>query len=93
MSDTDSTQIILDRLSEIHTDLGHFRKECTASLGELKQRTTAVETVVQPFFANDGGREKTQEQIDSLNKTKWYGLGFVAAITTGGHWLLHKLGI
>jgi hypothetical protein len=90
---SEANDLILDRLNQIHNDLGEFRTETTRNFSEYGQRVTALETQVEPFFENDGGRSKMQDQIDSLNRVRWYGMGVMAAITTGSHWILHKIGI
>ena len=82
-----------DQISNlILEELRGLRSEVTDGFSELKQRTTAVETHVVPFFETDGGLDKINEKINGLSRTKWYAMGGIA--TMGGlHVLLKKLGL
>jgi hypothetical protein len=82
-----------DQISNlILEELRGLRSEVTDGFSELKQRTTAVETHVVPFFENDGGLDKIQQQIDGLSRTKWYAMGGIASMG-GLHFLLKRLGL
>ena len=70
-----------------------MRRDMSEGFSDLKQRTTAIETTITPFFANDGEKKHMQNEIESLKQTKWYGLGFIAAISMAGHYIAHKLGL
>lgn len=90
---SDTNDLILNTLQQLHSDLSDFRTETSQNFLDLKPRVSAVEAQIHPFFETDGGREKMQDQIDSLNKARWYGVGVIAGLTTIGHYILHKLGI
>jgi hypothetical protein len=90
---SDNNDLILSSLQQLHSDLSTFRSETNTNFSDMKQRTTALETQVVPFFANDGDLNKMKDQIDSLNRTKWYGLGALGVLSTGVHYILHKLGV
>lgn len=83
-----------DQISElILSELQALRKDVNNGFLETKQRLTAVETVTEPFFANDGGLSVIHSDINDLKRTKYYGLGFVAAVTVGIDWVFRKFGI
>lgn len=83
-----------DQVSEIILDeLRGLRTEVREGFSETKQRLTAIESVTEPFFDNEGGRVKMQEDIDSLKKTKYAVIGGAGVITTAGHYILHLLGV
>lgn len=83
-----------DQISElILSELQALRKDVNNGFLETKQRLTAVETVTEPFFANDGGLSLIHEDINDLKRTKYYGLGFVAAGSVAINWLLRKFGV
>lgn len=70
-----------------------LRTQVTEGFEETKQRLTAVETTIRPFFEQDGDKDKLEARVTSLENTKWYGLGFIGAVSLAGHWLAHKLGL
>lgn len=84
--------IILEELRGIRSDVKDFRSDVQEGFSETKQRLTALETVTEPFFANEGGKSKIQEDIDGLKRSKYMVLGGAGAITTLGHYILHFFG-
>lgn len=79
----DINEIILDEIRGLRTQV-------TEGFEETKQRLTAVETTIKPFFETDGEKAQMLEDIADLQKTKWYGLGFVGAVSLFGHWIAHR---
>lgn len=83
-----------DQISNlILTEIRDMRRDMSDGFSDLKQRTTAIETTITPFFANDGEKKQMQNEIDKLRQTKWYGLGFIGAVSLVGHYVAHKLGL
>lgn len=70
-------------------ELRGLREEVREGFSETKQRLTAIESVTEPFFANDGEKVKIQDDIDGLKKAKYAVLGGAGILTTAGHFLLH----
>lgn len=83
-----------DQISNlILEELRGLRTEVTDGFSETKQRLTAVETQIAPFFANDGEKAKMQDEIDKLKQIKWYGIGFIGALSLAGNYLMRKIGL
>ena len=81
-------------LSElILTEIRDTRKELNEGFTELRQRSTALETTIEPFFEQGGDKDQIEAEISSLQKTKYYALGGAGVLTTLGHWLLHKFNL
>lgn len=83
---SESFDLILEELRDLRADMNDGFKE-------VLQRTTAVETHTEPFFANGGGLAIVQRDIEGLKRTKYMVVGAAGVLTTAGHWLLHKLGV
>jgi hypothetical protein len=81
----------------ILSEIQGMRKELNEGFTETKQRITAIETNTTPFFETDGGKDKIQEQLDDLKKSKWMvmgGAGVLSGTITGlVHTITKKLGI
>ncbi len=77
----------------ILSEIQGMRQELNEGFSETKQRITAIETHTDPFFETDGGKDKIQEQLDDLKRSKWMVLGGAGVLTSLGHYILHKLGI
>jgi uncharacterized coiled-coil DUF342 family protein len=86
MPDININELILNELRDT-------RKEMNEGFTELRQRSTALETNVIPFFQTDGDLDKIQNDIKELNKSKWIVLGGAGALSGLLHTLLKKLGI
>jgi len=77
----------------ILSELRDTRKEMNEEFTELRQRSTAIETNHQPFFATGGGKDQIEDDIEDLKKSKYYALGGAGVLAVCGNWFLHKLGI
>lgn len=73
-------------------ELRGLRTEVRDGFSETKQRITAIESVTDPFFANDGELEKMQDEIDGLKRTKYMVYGGAGVLTTLTHWIFHRFG-
>ena len=82
-----------DQVNEIILDeLRGLRTEVREGFSETLQRITAVEAVTKPFFENEGGKEKMQDEINELKKSKWMIVGGAGALSGVFHWIVKHLG-
>lgn len=82
MDDT-STKIILNRLSEVHTDV----RECRDKLGEIEK----LDAVQNQQLAEHMRRTKAAEKrLDRVEEFKWYFAG-ISAIIVGIAEFLRRL--
>jgi len=86
MSDVNINELILIELRDA-------RKEINEGFTELRQRSTALETNVVPFFETDGGMDKMKKEISDLKKVKWVAIGGAGVISGLLHTVFKKLGI
>lgn len=86
MSEVNISELILAELKDT-------RREMNEGFSETKQRITALETNVAPFFANGGGKDQIDEDIESLKRTKYYVLGGAGVLSGLMHTVFKKLGL